>query len=244
MNGQNVCQKAFFKTYGISHKKWANALKGGHHESEGHRSLSEKGAHLQAWLILWAKHNCDIDPFSGDLHIMKWFKWRDVWEEYVSGINCIVISFLINLDCKTESKPYLEKKQFNRIRKEYLPGLKKIRANNQQRCETCWRNIEERNKPSTSALDRAKLKQKFEEHQLLQKKERIQYHIRRRECRDPSRSTKCIAIDHASKRRVYNQFPRHKGMILDDFLELSPGSIKLSFNNFDQDRCIDKSFNR
>lgn len=85
INGKEVCQKAFFKTYGFSHKKWKNALEGGHSAAAGHRSLSEKAASLQAWLILWAKHNCDIDPHDGSLHIMKWFQWRTVWEEYVAG---------------------------------------------------------------------------------------------------------------------------------------------------------------
>lgn len=130
-------------------------------------------------------------------------------------------------DCKAQNKPHLEKKQFNRLRKEHLPGIKKIRANNQQRCQTCWDNIEERNKPSTTPLQKASLKRKFEEHQDEQKGERVQYHIRRIECKDPARSTRTIAIDHASKVRVYNKFPRHKGMILDDFLELSPGHITL-----------------
>lgn len=73
--------------------------------------------------------------------------------------------------------------------------------------------------------EEARLKRKFEEHQDFQRSQRVSYHIRRRECKDVMRSTKLIAMDHASKVRVYNKFPRHKGMILDDYLEVSPGNI-------------------
>lgn len=67
------------------------------------------------------------------------------------------------------------------------------------------------------------LEKRQEFHLILQGDERVQYAVRRGECKIPCMSSLCCIFDHGQKRRILNKFPYDKSMILADYMEIHPG---------------------